>query len=85
MYLGVCQIGVAYWCLTAAVRQLPALEVSLLLLVEPVLNPLWTWLLRGEEPGRAVLAGGGVIVAATAARALLTERAARQSHGSPAS
>jgi DME family drug/metabolite transporter len=83
-YLGVCQIGVAYWCLTTAVRQLPALEVSLLLLVEPVLNPLWTWLLRGEEPGRAVLAGGGVIVAATAARALLSERAARQAR-SPAS
>ncbi len=38
-YLGVCQIAVAYVFLTTAMRVLPALEVSLLLLIEPVLNP----------------------------------------------
>ena len=43
VYLGVCQIGLAYVCLTAGIRHLPALDVSLLLLVEPVLNPVWTW------------------------------------------
>jgi drug/metabolite transporter (DMT)-like permease len=69
VYLGVVQIGAAYICLTAAVRYLPALEVSLLLLLEPVLNPMWTWLIHGEHPGRAVLVGGGLILAATAARA----------------
>mgnify|MGYP003344342723 CR=1 FL=1 len=47
-------------------RELPALEVSLLLLMEPVLNPLWTWLVRGEEPGLWVVAGGAVIIAAKA-------------------
>ena len=70
VYLGVCQIGVAYLFLSAAVRRLPAIEVSLLLLLEPVLNPLWTWIVRGEEPGVAVMAGGAIILAATAWRAL---------------
>jgi drug/metabolite transporter, DME family len=65
-YLGVFQIGVAYVCLTAAVRRLPALEVSLLILLEPVLNPVWTWLVRGEEPGGWVIAGGSLIIGATA-------------------
>ena len=41
IYLGVVQIGLAYVCLTAAVRRLPALDVSLLLLLEPALNPIW--------------------------------------------
>ncbi|MBI2828296.1 MAG: EamA family transporter, partial [Acidobacteria bacterium] len=36
-YLGVFQIAVAYGFLTSAVERLPALDVSLLLLLEPVL------------------------------------------------
>jgi drug/metabolite transporter, DME family len=74
MYLGSIQIGLAYVCLTRAVRRLPTLEVSLLLLIEPVLNPIWTWLLRGEEPGRLVIAGGSIILLATAFRAVFVER-----------
>lgn len=71
LYLGVIQIGLAYVCLTTAMRQLPALEVSLVLLLEPVMNPLWTWLVRGEAPGLWALVGGGVIVVATAGKSIV--------------
>ena len=74
VYLGVVQIGLAYVCLTRAMTRLPALEVSLLLLFEPVLNPIWTWLIRGENPGPWVLAGGGLIVGATAVKAVYDAR-----------
>jgi drug/metabolite transporter (DMT)-like permease len=67
-YLGIAQIALAYVCLTAAVRRLRALDVSLLLLLEPILNPLWTWLVHGEQPGAAVIAGGAIILVATAVR-----------------
>ena len=70
VYLGVFQVGLAYVCLTAAIRHLPALEVSLLLLLEPVLNPLWTWMFRGEAPGAWTMGGGAVILVATAVRGL---------------
>ncbi|HVQ15406.1 MAG TPA: DMT family transporter [Vicinamibacterales bacterium] len=70
VYLGVCQIGLAYLCLTAGIRHLQALEVSLLLLVEPALNPVWTWILRGESPGTWTIVGGGIILTATALRSL---------------
>lgn len=73
IYLGVIQIAVAYIFLTRAIAQLPALDVSLLLLLEPVLNPLWTWLIRGENPGRWSLVGGGIILAATAIRTMTTK------------
>jgi drug/metabolite transporter (DMT)-like permease len=69
-YLGVIQIALAYIFLTRAIAQLPAFDVSLLLLLEPVLNPIWTWLIRGEDPGPWTLAGGAVILAATAARTI---------------
>jgi drug/metabolite transporter (DMT)-like permease len=70
-YLGVVQIGLAYWLFVRGLAHLSALEVSLLVLVEPVLNPLWTWLLHDERPTALALAGGAVMLAALAARALL--------------
>jgi drug/metabolite transporter (DMT)-like permease len=66
----VVQIGVAYWLFTRGLRRLTALEVSLLVLLEPVLNPLWTWLLHGERPTLLASAGGAAMLAALAARTL---------------
>lgn len=74
VYLGVFQIGLAYVCLTRAIHDLPALEISLLLLLEPVLNPLWTWTIRGEAPGGWTVAGGAVIIGATAVKAFTDAR-----------
>jgi DME family drug/metabolite transporter len=67
-YLGCFQIALAYVCVTAGVRHVPALEASLLLLLEPVLNPLWAWSVHGERPGAWSLAGGALILAATAVK-----------------
>jgi drug/metabolite transporter (DMT)-like permease len=67
LYLGIFQIGLAYACLTRAIRHVPALEASLLLLLEPVLNPVWAWLVHAERPGAWALAGGAIILAASLA------------------
>lgn len=80
VFLGVCQLGVPYLFLARAVPQVRAIEVSLFLLIEPVLNPIWAWLVHRETPGLATLAGGGVILGATLVRAVLDARhAARES------
>lgn len=73
-YLGVFQIGLAYVLLTAGLRSVPALEASLLLFLEPVLNPVWAWLVHGEQPGPLALAGGTVILVATAIKTVLDTR-----------
>jgi drug/metabolite transporter, DME family len=73
-WLGVVQVGLAYVFLTRGARHLPAFEISLLLLVEPVLSPLWAWLVHGERVGAWAIAGGGAILAATAARSLRARR-----------
>jgi drug/metabolite transporter (DMT)-like permease len=62
LYLGVFQIGLAYAALTAAFRRVPAAEASLLLMLEPVLNPIWTWLVHAERAGALALAGGALIL-----------------------
>lgn len=43
-------------------RYLPAPEVSMITLLEIILGPLLVWAVLGEDPGRATLIGGGVII-----------------------
>jgi drug/metabolite transporter (DMT)-like permease len=70
VFLGVLQIGLAYVFLTRGLRRVRALEASLLLLIEPVLNPIWAWMLHGEVPAKNSLLGGLVILIATTVRML---------------
>jgi DME family drug/metabolite transporter len=64
-YLGIFQIALAYVFVTNAIRRIPALEASVILLLEPVLNPVWAWVVQGETPGPWALLGGAIILGAT--------------------
>lgn len=77
-YLGVFQIAFAYMFLIRGLRRVTALEASLLLLLEPVLNPIWAWMVHGERPGAWSIAGGLLILAATLARSAWDARCARR-------
>lgn len=66
LYLGACQIALAYVCLSKAIRHVPAFEAAAILLVEPALNPIWTWLILGERPGPRAILGGAILLGATA-------------------
>ena len=65
LYLGLVQIGLAYYCLTRAIGHVPAFEATTLLLLEPALNPVWVWLVQGERPAALALFGGALILSAT--------------------
>lgn len=69
-YLGVFQIGLAYVFVTAAIHRITAFEASLFVLVEPVLNPVWAWLILGEAPAALALLAGAMILMATIVRTL---------------
>jgi drug/metabolite transporter, DME family len=64
-YLGIFQIGLAYVFVTRAIQRIPALEASVILLLEPVLNPVWAWVVQRETPGAWALLGGAIILGAT--------------------
>ena len=78
VYLGVFQIALAYVLVTAGLRYIPALEASLILLIEPVLNPVWAWLFQGERPGAWALLGGGIILGATTLKGWIDARSQRE-------
>lgn len=75
IYLGVFQIGLAYLFVTRGLRGVPVVEASLLMLVEPAFNPVWTWLVHGEAPGPLGIAGGALILGASVLRAVAGRRA----------
>jgi len=82
-YLGVFQIGVAYLFLIRGLERVSAFEGSLLLLLEPVLNPIWAWLVHGERPGAWSIAGAAVILLATLLKSWGDARAAAVPTSSP--
>ncbi len=71
VYLGAFQIALAYVWLVRGARGVPAFEISLLLLLEAVLNPLWTYLVLGERMGSLAVLGGGIVLGVLAVNALI--------------
>jgi drug/metabolite transporter, DME family len=78
VYLGVFQIALAYVLVTRAINHIPALEASVILLIEPVLNPIWAWVIHGEVPGAWALLGGAIILGATTAKTWAERRVAAE-------
>ena len=72
--VGVVQIALAYALVSAGLRHVTALEGMLLLLLEPALNPVWAWIVHGENPGPWSLGGGAIVLAATVFNAVRPTR-----------
>ncbi len=64
LYMGVFQVGAGFILLILGARYVPAAQVGLLALVEPVLGPVWAWLTVSEMPAQATFIGGAIILAA---------------------
>lgn len=69
--LGVVQIGFSYVLYTIAIKYVTALEASIVTIIEPLLNPVWVFLIMGEKPGNWALIGGAVIILAITGRYVL--------------
>jgi len=74
LVLGVVQLGCSYWLYARAIRKVTALEAVLIPVIEPLLNPVWVFLARGEQPSSWALAGGAVVLGAVTLRAWLGVR-----------
>ncbi|KAB7619645.1 DMT family transporter [Alkalilimnicola sp. S0819] len=60
--MGLLQMPLAMVLLAVGPRYLPAPEVSLLMLLETLLGPLWVWWALGEQPPGNTVLGGLLIV-----------------------
>lgn len=76
--LGVVQMGAAYILFGLATKYITALDAAIILLIEPVMNPVWTYLAIGEVPGPMAVLGGVIILASITFRAALPFIRARE-------
>jgi drug/metabolite transporter (DMT)-like permease len=63
LFLGVFQVGIASLFFAYGIKRIPVLHAMLIATLEPILNPLWVFLLIGERPSSNAIVGGLIIVA----------------------
>jgi drug/metabolite transporter (DMT)-like permease len=76
LYLGIFQMGLSYLLYSLAIRHIRALEANLILTLEPILNPIWVFLVIGEKPGSLALLGGLLVIGAVIFRSVVSARGA---------
>jgi len=73
-FLGIFQLGFSYILYSHAIRQVRALDAMLIFMIEPILNPIWVYLVIGESPGRWALVGGSIVIVSVTARSVYSLR-----------
>jgi drug/metabolite transporter, DME family len=58
------QLAIPLIWYTKGARSVPAVTLSLIAMLDAVLNPLWPWLVVNEVPESAAFIGGGIIIVA---------------------
>lgn len=85
VYLGVVQLGLSYVLFTEGMaRGVRSLDAGIICYIEPVLNPVWVFLVLGERPSRWALLGGAIIITAVIIHMLLDAREKRRPPLEPA-
>ena len=68
---GFFQLGLPYLLYSKAIGRVRAFDATLILLLEPILNPIWVFLLLGEKPSGWALFGGTLVLVAATSKNLL--------------
>jgi drug/metabolite transporter, DME family len=62
LFLGFIQLGLGYLLFAKGQRNISAFESALIVLIEPICNPIWVMIGYGEIPGFLSLVGGVIII-----------------------
>jgi len=73
-FLGVIQLGLSYVLYSEAIKHVTALEAILIPSIEPILNPIWVFLILEERPGKWALIGGLIVLISVTLRSLIAIR-----------
>ena len=73
---GAVQMALPYWLMARSLKAVSPQEAGTISLLEPLLNPLWAYLISGERPSVYTLWGGVFILGALAWRYWPRKRAA---------
>ena len=74
LLLGIVQIGIPSILIAYAIKRISAVSANLIAVIEPVLNPVWVFLVLGEYPGMNTIIGGAVILFAVTGVSMISAR-----------
>ena len=77
-FYGAGQMGLPHWLAARGLRSVDPMEAGAITLLEPLLNPVWTWLVSREQPKTFELLGGVLILGALLGRYGITWWRARK-------
>jgi len=72
--LGVFQLGFAYIFFSEAIEKVSAIEAILIPAIEPILNPIWVFLIIGEKPSNFAIIGGIVVIISILSRSIILSK-----------
>jgi drug/metabolite transporter (DMT)-like permease len=82
LFMGAFTIGLGITLVTTGTPFVPAAEVSLLVLVESVLGPVWVWLILSEAMSKLEIIGGLIIFASLILLARSNQHSEREKEAS---
>ena len=74
LLLGVFQLGIAYIFYSIAIKYLTALEAILFMFLEPILNPIWVFIVVGERPSLLSITGGVIVLITIILRSIISNK-----------
>jgi len=72
--LGVLQTGLCIILYALAMKHITAMEAVLINVIEPLLNPLWTFLIVGEKPSFYSVIGGIIVILSVSLRGIFVAK-----------
>ena len=74
LYLGIFQLGLPFALYSVALKYVTAIDAVLIQTIEPLLNPIWVFLVIGEEPGSWAIIGGALVLITVTIRNVYTNK-----------
>jgi drug/metabolite transporter (DMT)-like permease len=75
--LGIFQIGIPSVLYSVGITRIAAVSAVLITILEPLMNPVWVFIFRGEAPSRTAILGGVVILGFLLLRTVVKSRHAQ--------
>jgi len=74
LLLGVLQLAIPYLLYSRAIKHIRALDAAIISIIEPILNPIWVILIKGEQASRWSIIGGAIVLTTSLFRSFLASR-----------
>ena len=74
LLLGVFQLAIPYLLYSRAIKHIRALDAAIISIIEPILNPIWVILVKGEHASRWSIIGGAIVLTTSLFRSFLASR-----------